>query len=76
MSTGHTPEHRLKMAAQAYTQAKAAVDEWEGERRGELFEAALLAWRAATTQLTRAARAFGHATPDLMVIEEKEAEEA
>lgn len=49
----------LLLASLAYADAKRAVDEFEGERRGAAFEAACAAWRQSVTDLLRAARISG-----------------
>lgn len=48
---------RLMMAAQAYADAKRAVDEFDGERRGKPFETACASWRQSVVNLLRAASA-------------------
>ncbi len=58
----------LLLAAQAYADAKRAIDEFEGDRRGEDFAAACRNWREATTGLARAARAAGGVSPRLALV--------
>lgn len=47
-------ELTLEEAALAYAKAKAALDAYEGEKRGPLFAERIAIWRGAVQELTAA----------------------
>lgn len=64
----------LMRASLAYAEAKRAVDEFQGERRGAPFETVCAAWRQSVTDLLRAARVSGAEQGRVASLVEEQAE--